>query len=297
MADWKLKAKQKTLALVKSLFGVKAKEKIVYFNHTGQWPNLKDPKTWGEKLLWLNHHWKPSLKTLCADKYCVRDYVRKKGLENILIPLLGVWDKAKDIDFEELPDKFVLKCNHGCAMNILVTDKAKLNEKEAVHQLKKWLKMDLGKISGEYHYSEIRRRIIAEAFLPVEKETDVVDFKLHCFNGQPRFITVCFNRDTQDHNAERIVYSVDWERMMILPEDKPESSYPKPDSLTEMVDIAKRLSEDFPYVRVDLYAIQDKIFFGELTFTPNGNIPERAYTKEACKEIGSMLDLSGFKCK
>ena len=297
MADWKLKAKQKTLALVKSLLGVKAKEKIVYFNHTGQWPNLKNPKTWGEKLLWLNHYWQPEIKSICADKYLVRDYIQQKGLERILIPLLGVWKDAQDIDFEMLPNKFALKCNHGCAMNLLVTDKEKLNKQEAVNQLNEWLKVDLGKISGEYHYSKIPPRVIAEEFLPVEKETDVVDFKLHCFNGQPQFITVCFNRDIHDHNAERIVYSVDWERMMILPEDKAGSLYPKPECLAEMVDIAKRLSEDFPYVRVDLYAVQDKIFFGELTFTPNGNIPERAYTKEACKEIGSMLDLSGLKCK
>ena len=297
MADWNLKAKQKTLALVKFLGGMKAKEKIVYYNHTKQWPNLKNPKTWGEKLLWLNHHWQPEIKSVCADKYRVRDYIQQKGLERILIPLLGVWDNAEDINFDNLPDKFVLKCNHGCAMNILVTDKAKLNQKETVRQLEKWLKTDLGRISGEYHYSNIKPRVIAEEFLPVEKETDVVDFKLHCFNGQPKFITVCFNRDIHDHIAERIVYSVDWERMMILPEDKPESSYPKPESLAEMVDIAKRLSKDFPYVRVDLYAIKEKIFFGELTFTPNGNIPERAYTKEACKEIGSMLDLLGLKCK
>ena len=183
MTNLKLKLKQQTQAVVKLLFGVKTKEKITYFHHTKQWPNLNEPKTWGEKLLWLNHHWQPEVKSICADKYGVREYIEQKGLGNILIQLLGVWDDARDIDFDSLPDKFVLKCNHGCAMNILVTDKAKLDKQEAVNQLNEWLKVDLGKASGEYHYSKIRPRVIAEAFLPVEKETDVVDFKIHCFNS------------------------------------------------------------------------------------------------------------------
>jgi len=295
MADWKLKAKQTTLAMVRLLFGVKAKEKCVYYNHIRKWPNLEDPKTWGEKLLWLNHHWQPEIKSICADKYGVREYIKQQGLEDILIPLLGVWDDAQKIDFETLPNKFVLKCNHGCAMNILVTDKEKLNKQEAVNQLNEWLKVDLGKISGEYHYSKIKPRIIAEAFLPVEKETDVVDFKIHCFNGQPKFIGVCYDRDPITHTSKGLIYSPQWERMMILQGDDPACSYPKPERLEDMLEMARKLSADFPYVRVDLYAIQDQIFFGELTFSPDGNIPEREYTKEASELIGTWLDLSKVK--
>lgn len=295
MTNLKLKLKQQTQAVVKFLFGVKTKEKITYFHHTKQWPNLNEPKTWGEKLLWLNHHWQPEVKSICADKYGVREYIEQKGLENILIQLLGVWDDASDIDFDTLPDKFVLKCNHGCAMNILVTDKAKLDKQEAVNQLNEWLKVDLGKASGEYHYSKIRPRVIAEAFLPVEKETDVVDFKIHCFNGQPKFIGVCYDRDPITHASKGLIYSPQWERMLILQGDDPACSYPKPERLEDMLEMAKKLSADFPYVRVDLYAIQDQVFFGELTFSPDGNIPEREYTKEACALIGNWLDLSEIK--
>ena len=295
MTNLKLKLKQQTQAVVKLLFGVKTKEKITYFHHTKQWPNLNEPKTWGEKLLWLNHHWQPEVKSICADKYGVREYIEQKGLGNILIQLLGIWDDARDIDFDTLPDKFVLKCNHGCAMNILVTDKAKLDKQEAVNQLNEWLKVDLGKASGEYHYSKIRPRVIAEAFLPVEKETDVVDFKIHCFNGQPKFIGVCYDRDPITHASKGLIYSPQWERMLILQGDEPACSYPKPERLEDMLEMAQKLSADFPYVRVDLYAIQDQVFFGELTFSPDGNIPEREYTKEACALIGNWLDLSEIR--
>ena len=295
MTNLKLKTKQQVLSLVRSVMGTEAKEKLVYYHHIKQWPNLKEPKTWGEKLLWLNHHWQPEIKSLCADKYRVREYIKQQGLENILIPLLGVWNNAEDIDFDALPDKFVLKCNHGCAMNILVMDKAKLNKEEAVNQLNEWLKVDLGKVSGEYHYSKIKPCIIAEAFLPVEKETDVVDFKIHCFNGQPKFIGVCYDRDPITHTSKGLIYSPQWERMMILQGDDPACSYPKPERLEDMLEMAKKLSADFPYVRVDLYAIHDRVFFGELTFSPDGNIPEREYTKEACTIIGKWLDLSEVK--
>ena len=220
--------------------------------------------------------------------------------EDYLIPIISIegvdhFENANDIDFDTLPDRFVLKCNHGCAMNIVVTDKAKLNKEEAVRQLNEWLKVDLGKMSGERHYSKIKPCVIAEAFLPVEKETDVVDFKIHCFNGEPKFIGVCYDRDPVTHSSKGLIYSPSWERMMILQGDDPACTYPQPQRLPDMLDMAKKLSRDFPYVRVDLYAIEDKIFFGELTFSPDGNVPEREYTVEASQMIGSWLDLSELK--
>lgn len=290
-----LSAKQQILSLVRVLFGTETKEKCVYFNHVKRFPNLSEPSTWGEKLLWLNHHWQPEVKSQCADKYRVREFIKQQGLEDILIPLLGVWEDANDIDFDLLPDRFVLKCNHGCAMNILVTDKTRLNKKEAVNQLNEWLKVDLGKMSGERHYSKIKPCVIAEAFLPVEEEIDVVDFKIHCFNGEPKFIGVCYDRDPVTHSSKGLIYSPTWNRMMILQGDDPTCSYPQPQRLPEMLEVAKKLSRDFPYVRVDLYAIKDQIFFGELTFSPDGNVPEREYTVEASQMIGSWLDLSKLK--
>lgn len=292
-----LKFKQRILSLIKMIGGTKAKAACVYFHHTKHFPDLKNPQTWGEKLLWLNEYWQPEVKALCADKYLVREYVERKGCSNILIPLLGVWKDANDIDFEDLPDKFVLKCNHGCAMNILVPDKSQLDKNEAVRQLNEWLKVDLGKISGEHHYSRIKPMIIAEAFLPVEKEIDVVDFKIHCFNGEPKFIGVCYDRDPITHSSKGLIYSPQWERMMILQGDDESLVYPQPERLNDMLEISKKLSKDAPYVRVDLYNIKDQIFFGELTFTPDGAIPEREYTFEASKQIGQWLNLSEVRNK
>ena len=164
-----------------------------------------------------------------------------------------------------------------------------------LNQLNEWLKVDLGKMSGERHYSKIKPCVIAEAFLPVEKEIDVVDFKIHCFNGEPKFIGVCYDRDPVTHSSKGLIYSPTWDRMMILQGDDPDCSYPQPQRLPEMLEMAKKLSRDFPYVRVDLYAIKDQIFFGELTFSPDGNVPEREYTVEASQMIGSWLDLSKLK--
>lgn len=287
-----LKTKQQILSLIKKIGGTKVKAACVYFNHTRHLPNLKNPQTWGEKLLWLNEHWQPEVKALCADKYLVREFIEQQGYADILIPLLGVWKDAKDIDFENLPEKFALKCNHGCAMNILVTNKSKLDQSDAVKQLNEWLKTDMGKISGEQHYSKIKPMVVAEAFLPVEREIDVVDYKIHCFNGEPKFIGVCYDRDPITHSSKGLIYSPQWERMMILQDDDASLSYPQPKHLKEMLEIAKKLSKDFPYVRVDLYDIKDQMFFGELTFTPDGAIPEREYTFEASKMIGKWLDLS-----
>lgn len=295
MTDIKLKLKQLGVSAIRMFLGTKMKEKCVYYNHIKEWPNLEDPKTWGEKLLWLNHHWQPEIKSLCADKYRVREFLKQQGLENILVDLLGVWEKTEDIDFDKLPDKFVLKCNHGCAMNILVHDKLKLDRQKTVKQLNEWLKVDLGKTSGELHYSKIKPCIIAEAFLPVNSDAEIVDFKIHCFNGEPKFIGVCYDRDPITHTSKGLIYSPQWERMMILQGDDTSCSYSKPENLTEMLDIARQLSKDFPYVRVDLYDIRGKVYFGELTFSPDGNIPEREYTKEASKQIGAWLNLSTIK--
>lgn len=295
MGDVKLKLKQLGISAIQMFWGAKMKEKCVYFNHTREWPNLKSPQTWGEKLLWLNHHWQPEIKSLCADKYRVREFVKQQGCADILIPLLGVWEKGEDVVFDQLPDKFVLKCNHGCAMNILVYDKLKLNRQKTVKQLNEWLKVDLGRTSGELHYSKIQPRIIAEAFLPVNSDAEIVDFKIHCFNGEPKFIGVCYDRDPITQTSKGLIYSPQWERMMILQGDDASCSYSQPENLQEMLDIARQLSKDFPYVRVDLYDIRGKVYFGELTFSPDGNIPEREYTKEASKQIGTWLNLPTIK--
>lgn len=263
-----------------------------YRYHSGKKLNLENPKTWTEKLLWMNKYWQPELKSKCADKYAVRDYVSSKGLKDILIPLIGVWDDVKDIDFTMLPDKFAIKCNHGCACNVLCTDKSNFDEQAAIKHLSSWLKRDYSD-SGELHYHFIQPKIICESFLPVDHYSELIDYKIHCFDGTPMFIGYCYDRNLETQNSKGVIYSPKWERLLYLKDDKPNDGIkmPKPSTLDQMLEIARILSRDIPYVRVDLYSIKGKVYFGELTFTPDGAILEREYKKGVVAEYGNYITL------
>lgn len=267
--------------------------RISFKKNTGKFPDLKNPHTWSEKLFWLNKYWQPDIKALCADKFRVREYITEKGFPDILIPLLGCWKDGHDIDFKKLPQRFVLKCNHGCGMNILVENKEKFDKEEAISRLNKWMKIDYSKIQPEYHYHKIEPWIICEDFLPVNNSTEIVDYKIHCFNGQPKWIGICYERSVTGHPKEMIM-SPEWKRLMYLKGDRPDDGkkMERPEALDKMLEIARKLSEDFPYVRVDLYYVKGNIFFGELTFTPSGNLPAGEYIPELDRKAGDWLDLS-----
>lgn len=267
--------------------------KLTYKHHSGKNLDLKNPKSWSEKLLWMNKYWQPELKSICTDKYTVRDFVKSKGLEEILIPLLGVWTDAKKIDFDSLPNRFVLKANHGCAMNILCENKNELNRQATIEKLNKWLKINFAKTNGENHYNYISPKIICEEFLPVNDSSEIIDYKIHCFNGKPLFIGCVFDRYSKISETKGVIYSTDWERLFYLKDDdiNDNITMPRPIKLEKMLEIASILSKDIPYVRVDLYAIKDQIFFGELTFTPDGNILDREYKLDIVKELGNYIEL------
>lgn len=286
----------KTKAL-KALYGSKGYDAYRYRQITGRKLDLDNPQTWSEKLLWLNYNWLPQIKSDCADKYKVRDYVTQKGYGDTLVKLLGRWDDANDIDFDALPNRFVLKCNHGCAMNILVEDKTKLNRKVAIKQLNKWMNTDYTKRVAELHYGQIIPCIICEEFLPVNHNSEIVDFKIHCFNGEPKWIGICYERDRVTLHAKELIMSPDWQRLMYLKSDKPDDgkTIPCPEKLDKMLNMAKDLSTNFPYVRVDLYYIKGNIYFGELTFTPSGNIPAGGYIPEIDEIAGKYLNLDNVK--
>lgn len=271
--------------------------RISYFKATKRWLNLRNPKTWSEKLFWLNKYWQPKEKAICADKYRVREWIANKGYAEILLPLLGVYDKAEDINFDDLPNRFVLKCNHGCACNIIVEDKSKLNIPNARAKLNGWLKRDYSLSYNEAHYHKIPPKIICEQFLPVDSYSDVIDFKIHCFNGIPRWIGICYDREKNGKNPKEMIYSPEWKRLMYLKSDKEDDGkwLDKPSNLDRMLQIAKEFSKTFPYVRVDLYSVGEKIFFGELTFTPSGNMPEDEYAEDVARIAGDYLDLSEVK--
>ena len=242
--------------------------------------DLKNPQSFDEKLQWLKIYDATPLKTKLANKYLVRDFVRQKTRRpDILVPLLGVWDKFEDIDFSKLPNQFVLKANHGSGMNLVVVDKNKFDYKSAQNQFDFWMKFDYALRPGrfEMQYRDIPHKIIAEKYIR-QMDGNLYDYKIHCFNGKPVFCQVIGDRDLIKHTAYESFYNLDWK---LLPFS--EGVYPPydiyhpvecPDNWEEMLDIAACLSHGFAYVRVDLYSIEGKTLFGEMTFTPaNGLHP------------------------
>ena len=241
-----------------------------YSIRTGLKMDLNHPVTFNEKIQWLKLYDSTPLKTRLADKYLVRDYVKEKVGEQYLIPLFGVWDKFDDIDFDSLPNKFVLKANHGSGWNIIVKDKSKLNIRDAKKKFDKWMNTNFAFVNGfELHYKDVEPKIIAEEYMETLDEGDIEDYKFFCFNGEPKIIEVDFNRFT-DH--KRNIYNMNWEYQDVSIQYPNDSTHivEKPEHLDEMIRVSRTLSQGFKLVRIDLYYINGRVYFGEMTFTHGG---------------------------
>lgn len=257
----------------------------------GRWPNLKNPKTYADKMVWLIFNWRHPLKSRCADKYAVREYAKECGCEEILIPLIGAWDRVEDIEFDSLPQRFALKCNHGCGSNIICKDKSKLDVDDAKRKLAKWMKIDYGKYSGEIHYSRIRPKIICEELLDDGVHVAPIDYKFHCLSGRVFGCNVILDRVPGQLGAKELIMDRNWKRAMLLREEEPLSvSATKPARYEEMVDLAEKLAKPFPVVRVDFYYVNDKIYLGELTFTSAGGLGT-GWSDEAQIIMGDLIQL------
>lgn len=252
--------------------------------------NINNPRTFNEKLQWCKLYYYPynPLVVQCTDKYTVRKYIKSKGFEDTLVPLLGVWDKAKDIEWNKLPNKFVLKCNHGCAYNILCPDRENFDKNKAIIKLNKWIKENFGAFNVEIHYSKIKHhKIICEQYLG----DSITDYKFFCFNGEPKFMYVS-NNLVNDREAQMGFFYLDGSKMHLKRDDYEDiKEIELPAFFNEMKDMAKVLCADFPFVRIDFFLANDRYYFGELTFTPGGCMmpfnPEKVD-----KEWGDMLDIS-----
>jgi hypothetical protein len=266
--------------------------KLTYLLRMEKKLDLRNPRDFNEKIQWLKTYYRDPLYIICADKYRVREYVERCGYKHILNELYGVYEKSEDIRFEELPDRFALKCNHAAATNIICDDKNSLDLGNARVQLNQWLKKRIGYSGGELHYNYIKPLIIAEKNLASLSGNLPIDYKIFCFNGEPKYIAIYSDRDRITLKVKRAFFDFDWNpQNFVLPKDATDpSNFKKPDLLYEMYKIAKKLSEPFPFVRVDLYAEDNKIIFGELTFTPTGGFG-KSYTKECFEEFGELLIL------
>lgn len=261
----------------------------------GRWPNLNSPVTFDEKLLWLLLYWFEPTKSRCTDKYLVRDYVTERGFGHILPVLHGVYDRASDIDFDALPNRFVLKCTHGCGWNIICRDKKDLDVREAVVWLNTWMKTDYSHAHKEMHYASIKPRIICEEYLDDLANDQPNDYKVYCFGGHAHCTMVCRGRSQRLQQGPVFdFYDRAWEHKLqygwsSLIADR---EVPKPDAYNEIVSAAEALSAPFPFVRMDFYDVQGRAVLGEMTFTPNGCI-DAGYTELAQRELGALVALPG----
>ena len=278
---------------------------ISYLKKTGNWKRFAEIRfhdTFGRSINWNQprdlNEWinyfafctDTSLWVKCADKYAVREYVKSKGLEHILVPLFGKWDKAEDIDFDQLPNEFVMKPNNGSYDAVIVKDKAKIHVEEVRLKMKNALTAHFGYESGEIHYLKMSPCIIAEQLLKTDNIHGLTDYKIWCFYGKPYAFFVCCDRDNQAHQVHYDYYTLDWQRH---PEKMAEAYrhdivLPKPKNLEKMIQYASKLSEGIPQVRVDFYNIDGIVYFGEMTFTCNqGRIP--FYTQQTLNDLGLQL--------
>ncbi len=263
----------------------------LYLSRTGKKLRYRNVQDLNEKLFWLERYWRHPLVARCSDKYLVRAYVEWCGFGRLLNELYGVYDSPEAIDFDPLPDQFVLKCNHGCGYNIFCFDKGTFDAEEALRQLRAWMGETFGRSSAEWHYAGIRRKILAERFLPHE-EYRSTDYQIYCFNGKPAFFLARDDRGGKLPGGKAVTYSLDWRQRLPyrIGEDLFEQGFQEPPYREEMIRCAEALSRPFPLVRVDFYGLEDLVVFGELTFSPIGNVLD-SYNPEVIAELGTRLQL------
>lgn len=249
--------------------------------------DLEHPQKLNEKILWLAYHTDTALWSTLADKAAVRDYVASKGLAEILIPSYGVYDRFEDIPFDQLPEQFVLSATHGCQMTRICRDKSALDFAALKKQVDFWLRHDLSFMSLELHYAAIPHRLLCTQYL--ESDGDLIDYKIFCMNGRAQFTEVCTERSKGPYFD---IVDRDWNLVPGVITGAKNSPAPlvKPARYAEMLAVAERLSAELPFCRVDLYYVNDKIYFGEMTMTPATGLLFH-FTDEFLAEQGAHLVL------
>lgn len=244
--------------------------RLVYKRATGKVLHLNPPRTFNEKLQWLKLYDRRPVYTMLADKYAVRKHIAAVLGERYLIPLLGMWEHPEDINFTALPNQFALKTNHDSGGVLLCHDKARFDVPGAIAKLNQHLHQNFFEVGREWVYQGIPRCIIAEALIGPPDGGAPLDYKLMCFNGKVRCTFVCSDRGSES-GLKVTFYDRNW---MPLPFTRhypsSQTPIPRPSCYEEMVEIAERLSSEIPFCRIDLYEIEGRVFFGEITFFPGG---------------------------
>ncbi len=268
--------------------------------------NLKNPQDLNEKILWAKLYSDTTQWSRLADKYEVRKYVEEIGLRDTLVKLYAVWFKKEDVNFDTLPETFIIKANNGDGKgtNKIIRKSELTPEKkqEFIDMIGQWIdRKNIGALHAEPHYKHMKPCVIAEEVLPLDPGTSsLTDYKIWCFNGKAYYVWICNNRSSNGNSAHVMTYDLDWNphpEFSIFNSDYLRGDIiPKPQNFEKMIEIAEKLSQGFPELRVDLYNVQGKIYFGEMTFTSQGGFMD-FYTPEFNKELGSKFDIKDFPLK
>jgi len=262
----------------------------IYKKNTGEALNWENIRSYNEKMQWAKIYDMDPRKTILADKYLVREWVKDKIGEEHLIPLLGVWNSFNEIDFDSLPNRFVLKTNHGSSTNLIVKDKNDLDKNEAKQLFDRWMSLNFAFLNGfEMHYKDIPPKIIAEQYMDNEGR-ELEDYKFLCFDGHVSYCWIDVNRYS-DHR--RNIYDIDWNLQKWQQHNykNTDNSIVKPNNFDLMVRLAEKLAKGFSHVRVDFYNINGKVYFGEMTFT-NGSGFELIHPIEYNLMLGHMWEFA-----
>lgn len=265
-----------------------------YYKWVGRFLNYEAPEDFNQWLLLqsLNNSRSPEMRRLvplCVDKYAVRDYISRKGYADTLNDLIGVYERVEDVDFEALPDAFVMKMNNASGRNYICADKSKCDWEQVKKQFAAWLTdREFGWTTGEWQYSLIEPRIVVEKYLENLGETSLIDYKFNCVNGKVISCFVGYNRNPEDPHGEVSYddYDLEWNRTEAIKEDwhPTRKLLKKPELFDRMIQMAEECTKGLPYCRFDVYEVDGKILFGEMTFTPQGCVLE-FYKDEWLREM------------
>lgn len=270
--------------------------KYLYNYYTGKILDLKNPVEINEKIQWYKIYYRPKILNQLVDKYAVRSYVEDKIGSDYLNEVYGVYSKPEEILFDQLPRNYVIKLTNCSGFNLIVKDNKSLDKKKTIRLLNKWLHKSKKYYlrSGEWPYKDVTPRLMVEKFIKDDDRDSLTDYKFYCFNGEPKFFELCIDRadslkvTTFDLNFKKLPFN------KFPPHKTPDDFFTKPATFETMIELARKLSQDFPFVRVDFYSAKNRIIFGELTFFPSGGRKE--YTPdEYNKIIGDYFILPKLK--
>lgn len=265
--------------------------KIIYKITIGKKLDLKNPITFNEKINWLKLYDRKDIYTIMVDKYLAKKWVASKIGDEYIIPTLKVYNSWKEIDFSSLPNQFVLKCNHDSGGNVVCKNKKDLDVQKIKKKIEKTLNRDFYYLAREWPYKNVEKKIIVEKYMGDEKQKNgLIDYKFMCFHGKAKYVFVCQNRESKS-GVTIDIFNTKWEKMPFKRKNHNSSnSVNQPKNYNLMIQLAEKLAEGISFLRVDFYEINNKVYFGEMTFYPGGGL-EQFEPEEFDKILGDCLDL------